>query len=148
MLAEVLAAVLVGVSLFWMVAQPLLAPEAEVAFVEEPPDPEETPRGQALLALKEIEFDRATGKLSDEDYQELHARYSSRALALLDPATPTAAAATEPDPVEVLLTRRARPAVASVAVAAPAGCPADASAATAARQRPEGQRRYSVVNQP
>ncbi len=104
MLAEVLAAVLVGVSLFWMVAQPLLAPEAEVAFVEEPPDPEETPRGQALLALKEIEFDRATGKLSDEDYHDLHARYSSRALALLDAPAETPAAATAADPVEALIT--------------------------------------------
>lgn len=106
MLAEVLAAVLVGVGLFWMVAQPLLAPEAEVAFVDEPPDPEETPRGQALLALKEIEFDRATGKLSDEDYHDLHARYSSRALALLDPPAASPASTTPSDPVEVLLTNR------------------------------------------
>jgi hypothetical protein len=45
---------------------------------------EDTPRGQALLALKEIEFDRATGKLSDADYEELKARYTARALLLLD----------------------------------------------------------------
>jgi hypothetical protein len=35
---------------------------------------------QALLALKEIEFDRATGKLSDEDYSALKARYARAAL--------------------------------------------------------------------
>jgi len=102
MIAEVIAAVLVGFALFWLVAQPLVAPGLESVVVDEPPDPEETPRGQALLALKEIEFDRATGKLSDEDYTELTERYSRRALELLDaPVTTTA-----PDPVEALLNQR------------------------------------------
>lgn len=35
---------------------------------------------EAVVALREIEFDRATGKLSDGDYAELHARYTGRAL--------------------------------------------------------------------
>lgn len=35
---------------------------------------------EAVIALREIEFDRATGKLSDADYAELYARYSQRAL--------------------------------------------------------------------
>jgi hypothetical protein len=48
------------------------------------PELEDTPRGRALLALKEIDFDRATGKLSEADYLELKARYSARALALLN----------------------------------------------------------------
>jgi hypothetical protein len=43
-------------------------------------DPEETPKGIALAALKEIEFDRATGKLSDADYQMLMARYTGQAV--------------------------------------------------------------------
>ena len=34
----------------------------------------------AIVALREIEFDRATGKLSDADYAELKARYTERAL--------------------------------------------------------------------
>jgi len=34
----------------------------------------------AVAALREIEFDRATGKLSDTDYAELKARYTARAL--------------------------------------------------------------------
>lgn len=33
-----------------------------------------------ILALREIEFDRATGKLSDADYAELKKTYSDRAL--------------------------------------------------------------------
>ncbi len=103
-MAQLVAMVMVGFALFWLVAQPLIAPGVVSAPIIEPPDPEETPRGQALLALKEIEFDRATGKLSDEDYAELHARYSSRALELIDgPAVATAVSA---DPVEALLTQR------------------------------------------
>jgi DNA-directed RNA polymerase subunit RPC12/RpoP len=34
----------------------------------------------ALRALKEIEFDRATGKLSDSDYEQLKAKYTQEAL--------------------------------------------------------------------
>ena len=36
--------------------------------------------GSAIEALREIEFDRATGKLSDADYDELRTRYTQRAL--------------------------------------------------------------------
>jgi hypothetical protein len=34
----------------------------------------------AILALREIEFDRATGKLSEDDYAELRKTYGERAL--------------------------------------------------------------------
>ena len=34
----------------------------------------------AIVALREIEFDKATGKLSDSDYEELKRSYSARAL--------------------------------------------------------------------
>lgn len=37
----------------------------------------------AIRVLREIEFDRATGKLSDADYQALRSRYSQEALAEL-----------------------------------------------------------------
>ena len=37
----------------------------------------------AVVALREIEFDRATGKLSEADYAELKARYPARALAAM-----------------------------------------------------------------
>lgn len=35
---------------------------------------------EAVVALREIEFDRVTGKLSDQDYDELKVRYTERAL--------------------------------------------------------------------
>ena len=38
----------------------------------------------AIGALREVEFDRATGKLSDDDYAALSARYRPQALAQLD----------------------------------------------------------------
>ena len=39
-----------------------------------------SPRNQAIDALREIEFDRATGKLSDIDYNELKSSYTQRAI--------------------------------------------------------------------
>lgn len=80
MLLEVFAAVLLAALVLWLVLQPLYTEgRAEPAF-EEPEDPEETRRGIALIALKEIDFDRATGKLSDADYDYLKTRYTQEAL--------------------------------------------------------------------
>ena len=42
-----------------------------------------SPRARALRALREIEFDRATGKLSDTDYESLRAKYTALALEAL-----------------------------------------------------------------
>jgi hypothetical protein len=51
----------------------------------------------AIVALREIEFDRATGKLSDGDYAELRQTYGDRALREMRGAT---IAAAELDPIE------------------------------------------------
>lgn len=83
MILEAVAAGLVAVALLALVLQPLMVPGAVVAPPWEPPQAEETSRGRALLALKEIEFDQATGKLSDEDYDALRARYERVAIANL-----------------------------------------------------------------
>ena len=45
---------------------------------------------EAVVALREIEFDRVTGKLSDADYAELKARYTARALEAMRAAEPAA----------------------------------------------------------
>ena len=61
---------------------------------------------EAVVALREIEFDRATGKLSESDYGELHARYTDRALVAMRGADSSGAAG---DPVEAaVLAYRAR----------------------------------------
>jgi hypothetical protein len=80
---EILAAVLLAAAAIWLVLGPLMWPERERARAWEPPDPEETARGVALSALREIEFDRETGKLSDADYAELKAEYTVQAVAAL-----------------------------------------------------------------
>jgi hypothetical protein len=80
MLAEALAAVVVGLAVLWLVLQPVLRPIDLKTRPPEPVDPEETPKGVALAALKEIEFDRETGKLSDPDYEFLKGKYTAAAL--------------------------------------------------------------------
>jgi hypothetical protein len=84
MMIEALLAALTGLAVLWLVLQPIVAPAPEAAPIFDPPEPEETARGRALLALKEIEFDRATAKLSDEDYAMLKTRYEAAAVATLD----------------------------------------------------------------
>jgi hypothetical protein len=81
---EALAAAVLGLVALWLVLHPLVHPatrRAAPAF--EPVDPEETPKGVALAALKEIEFDRETGKLSDADYELLKTKYTAAALEAL-----------------------------------------------------------------
>jgi hypothetical protein len=80
---EAVAAGLVGVAAFWLLPQPLLRPERRPPRPVEPLDPEETPKGIALSALKEIDFDRETGKLSEGDYEFLKAKYTKAALEAL-----------------------------------------------------------------
>ena len=44
------------------------------------PEPRRNESDDAVTALREIEFDRATGKLSDADYAELKRRYTQEAI--------------------------------------------------------------------
>lgn len=126
---ELLAAALVGLAAVWLVLQPLVLPGRPRAPVYEPPDPEETPKGVALAALKEIEFDRETGKLSDEDYAFLKGKYTGVALDALraesGEAAASSAAATGPSrggDVEAMIAARVR-ALRSAATSAPPGAP-------------------------
>lgn len=81
MLVEAIAAVILGGLALFLVVEPLIRRSGSPnATLLEAIDPEETPKGIALAALKEIEFDRATGKLSDADYQLLMARYTGQAV--------------------------------------------------------------------
>jgi hypothetical protein len=99
-LAEVVAAVLLGVLALWLVLWPMLSPGGSTPRAEEPPDPEETARGVALTALREIEFDRETGKLSDADYAFLKEKYTAAALDALR--------AEAPDDIEAMVAARVR----------------------------------------
>lgn len=52
-----------------------------------PDEPDETTH--AVAALREVEFDRQTGKLSDDDYVALKTAYTREALAAMRAADPT-----------------------------------------------------------
>jgi len=104
MALEAVIALAVAVAALWLVLQPLLQPTSARMLPVEPLDPEETPKGVALAALKEIEFDRETGKLSDADYDLLKAKYTAAALEVLrsEQAGPAS------DDLEALIAARVR----------------------------------------
>jgi len=67
------------------ILRPAVEPRAAASGVDEGDDPEDdwSPQTVALRALKEIEFDKATGKLSDADYDALKVKYTQEALAAM-----------------------------------------------------------------
>ena len=93
---ELIGGILLAAGAVYFVLQPILRPgssggeERDAGRVDEGDDPADdfSPRAVALRALKEIEFDRATGKLSDADYDVLKTRYTSEALAALRTTSP------------------------------------------------------------
>lgn len=60
---------------------PLLRPE--LAPAPRPAPARSRSQSPAVDALRELEFDRQTGKISDSDYGPLKARYTEQALAVL-----------------------------------------------------------------
>jgi hypothetical protein len=88
---ELAVGVLLATGAVYFVLRPVLRPEPESGGWGEPrgadegedPDDDLSPRAVALRALKEIEFDRATGKLSDADYDALERQYTAEAVAAL-----------------------------------------------------------------
>lgn len=88
---ELIGGVLLALGAVWYVMGPVLRPGVAgrgaggTTSDGDAPDAEDdlSPRAVALRALKEIEFDRATGKLDDADYAELKRRYTAEALDVL-----------------------------------------------------------------
>jgi len=90
----VLGAVL-AVACVLLVARPFLRDPAPADDRLDAPEPQEEmrvalaeERDRTLAALKELEFDHRTGKISDEDYRELVGplrRRAAEALKALDP---------------------------------------------------------------
>ena len=99
MILEVIAVIGLGGFVLWFLLTPFVALHLP-GSLPDPPIAEETARGQALLALRDLDFERETGKLSDSDYAELKVKYKQEALALLD-ADPA-------DPAEALVRARRR----------------------------------------
>ena len=84
---------------------PLIAAEGRSSDPLSVPSPRSTAtddHGEAVAALREIEFDHATGKLSESDYAALKTQYTSDAVAAM-----RARESASDDPVEAEI-RRAR----------------------------------------
>lgn len=83
---ELILGVLLAVGATYFVLRPILRPPVQSEGSEpvgdegEDPADDMSPQTVALRALKEIEFDRATGKLSDTDYEQLKTKYTQEAL--------------------------------------------------------------------
>lgn len=106
MALEIIGALLLAGLVLWLVFEPLAAPGRPDWSLLEPEAPEETRRGIALLALKEIEFDKETGKLSERDYEMLKGRYGAEALAALAAEdAPAVGMAVTGDPEELIAAR-------------------------------------------
>ena len=86
---ELIFGILLAAGAMYFVLLPILRPPLEPAASQTPIDEGDDPaddmsaQAVALRALKEIEFDRATGKLSDTDYEQLKAKYTAEALAAM-----------------------------------------------------------------
>jgi rRNA maturation endonuclease Nob1 len=132
MLAEALAAAVVGIIVICLVLQPLIQPRVSQPSYPEPIDPEETPKGIALTALKEIEFDRETGKLSDVDYEFLKAKYTAAALDALRRERGEEA----PDDIEAMIAAKVR-ALRSASAPTSPDAPAPGPLCTGCGPRPE-----------
>ncbi|MDB4905654.1 MAG: hypothetical protein JWO05_438 [Gemmatimonadetes bacterium] len=94
--ALLLGAVL-AVGALAVVLQPLFFPSSDATTRRRrAPLVDDDRQGMAVAALREIEFDKATGKLSDADYDDLKARYTERALVAMRASEASAG----DDPVE------------------------------------------------
>ena len=102
MLVEAIAAAVLGLAVLFLVLSPLLWPDRNAeAPVFDPDEVDESAKGMALSALKEIEFDRETGKLSDTDYEMLMARYTAQAVEAMRDEDGAAVGATAGAPADI-----------------------------------------------
>ncbi len=89
MIAELIAAAALGGLLLWMALSALGGADSESDdLIFDPVD--ETPRGRALLAIRDLEFDRETGKIGEADFRAIKARLSWEAVRILDREVPDA----------------------------------------------------------
>lgn len=87
-------ALLIALVAAGLVLEPLLRPARRGAAPlfpdsDDEDDPRLVRRHRALAALKEIAFDKATGKLSDEDFERMNAAFTAEALEAMREAEST-----------------------------------------------------------
>ena len=84
-----------------------VAPSVATVAREERVGDEQERGERAVDALREIEFDRATGKLSDADYAALKTRYTEQALSAMRAQSATASPISDADLEAVIRRQRA-----------------------------------------
>lgn len=100
----IIAGLVLAAAAVLLVLDPLIRPQTAPPEDFEPErDPVLDRRDLALAALKEIEFDRATGKLSDDDFDRLRRRYAGDAVTALREADEALQPGTSEDAVERLI---------------------------------------------
>lgn len=86
-MVKILFAILVTGTLFY-VATPLFGRKVQWVDAEEPGDEKirelQLKKKINLKALKDIEFELASGKINDEDYQQLRAHYMHKVSGIMD----------------------------------------------------------------
>ena len=97
--AALVIGALLAVAAVFFVARPFLGREPDAVPSEPPPErlALEEERDRALVALKELEFDHRTGKISDDDYRSLVGDLRRDAAEALHGATLRAPAIDDPD---------------------------------------------------
>jgi hypothetical protein len=104
-IATIVVAGVVALACVLFVARPFLAEPEAAGAADRLGEPDELERrmlelaeerDRALAALKELEFDHRTGKVSDEDYRELVGPLRRRAAGALRALEPRAEASSAP----------------------------------------------------
>jgi cytochrome c-type biogenesis protein CcmI len=98
----VIGAVLLVAAVVLLILQPMLSGQRASLHreLDEPTDAEAR-RRVTLLALRDVEYDYATGKLNEDDYRSLKRELASEALAALNLADAEAAAGPAAAPPEL-----------------------------------------------
>src|SRR5688500_20022312 len=87
-MAALIVGTLLAVAALAYVLYPLFAEPGSISVRRRAARPEPTAREEAVAALREVEFDRETGKLSDSDYSTLKGRYTAEAIAAMRAEAP------------------------------------------------------------
>lgn len=78
-----LAGSILALTALSFVLYPLIVPNAAAYIPDVAPSSDEARSNSAIDALREIEFDRETGKLSETDYSALKTEYTQRAVTVM-----------------------------------------------------------------
>lgn len=91
-IGTLLAALALLLVVIALIAQPLLAPRRPAVLPESERDRLERERKRIVRAIREVDFDRGTGKLNDEDYARMRTDLQTQGaetLRALDALQPT-----------------------------------------------------------